>query len=68
MDTVFKIAELLVKFAPIAMQGIENAKPFAQLLYNTLAKGKEVTQEELADLEKRIDELSAELQKPLDPE
>lgn len=68
MDVVLRIAELLVKFAPIAIQGIENAKPFAELLYKTLAKGDKITEADLDDLEAKITELSKELQTPLDPE
>jgi hypothetical protein len=68
MDKILKLAELLVKAAPIALQSVENAKPFALTLYNTLAKGQKLTESDLDIIENRIKELSAELQKPLDPE
>ncbi len=63
-----KVAAVIIKIgqlAPTAIQTIEDAKPFADVLYRTLVKGEKVTQEELEALEAKIDALSNELQKPL---
>lgn len=60
-----KIAEVLVKAAPIILNTVQNAKPFAEILYRTLAKGDKITEADLDVLEAKITELSNQLQKPL---
>lgn len=66
--TIASIIKTAVDVGPVVIKGIEDAKPFAEALYNTLFKGHKITEEELAQLEARIKDLSAQLQLPLPPE
>ncbi len=71
ISVITRIASIIQKIsqlAPTAIQTVNDAKPFAQLLYHTLAKGEKVTETELDELEAKITDLSNQLQKPLDPE
>lgn len=59
--------KLAVDVGPSVIKGIEDAKPFAEAIYNTL-KGENVTEEDLAALEARLAALSAQLHTPMEGE
>lgn len=63
-----KIIKMVVDVGPDVIKTVEDAKPFAQQIFSTMRGGKEITADELKDLEAKIDELASELQRPLPPE
>lgn len=67
VETVAKVLITVVEVAPTVIKTIEDAKPFAKAIVDTV-RGKEPTQEELSELEARINDLSRQLQVPLPPE
>lgn len=66
--TVAGIIKTLIDVGPDVIKGVQDAKPFAEQLVKTIFGKKEVTAEELAELEAKIDDLAAQLQVPLPPE
>lgn len=68
INTILKVISLAIDAAPAIQKGIQDARPFAEAIYNSLIAGKEVTEEELSQLETMIDALSDQLQEPLPPE
>lgn len=68
IEIIAAIIKTAVDVGPIAIKGVEDAKPFAQAIYNNLIKHKTITQEDLNKLEDHIKELSDQLQLPLPPE
>lgn len=65
VSTLIKTA---VDLGPTVIKGVQDAEPFAKALYDTLIKGKAISQDQLDELEARIDDLAAQLQEPLPPE
>lgn len=65
--TLAKIIKVAVDVGPDVIKAVSDAKPFAEQIFNTL-RGKEITAEDLAALEAKIDSLAAQLQEPLPPE
>lgn len=66
--TVAGIIKTLIDVGPDVIKGVQDAKPFAEQLVKTIFGKKEITNEELAELEAKIDDLAAQLQEPLPPE
>lgn len=66
--TLAKIIKVAVDVGPDVIKGVQDAKPFAEQIFKSLMGNKEITQEELAELEAKIDDLAAQLQEPLPPE
>lgn len=64
ISSVIKVA---VDLTPVVIKTIEDAKPFAQAIYDTLIGDKEISAEELEVLQAKILELSNQLQAPLPP-
>jgi hypothetical protein len=64
ISSVIKVA---VDLTPVVIKTIEDAKPFAQAIYDTLIGDKEISAEELETLQAKILELSNQLQAPLPP-
>lgn len=60
--------QMAKKVWPTAVQGYEDIKFFAEGLFKQLKGDDNITPEEQAALEAKLDELSAELQQPLPPE
>lgn len=56
-----------VDLGPIVIKGVEDAKPFAQVIVSTIL-GREITVDELSGLEQQLATLSAQFQQPLPPE
>lgn len=67
LEVLAKVVKVAVDLGPTVIKGAEDAKPFAQAIFN-LFQGKTVTQAQLDELEARIDDLAAQLQRPLPPE
>lgn len=68
LASLAKIIKVAVDLTPVVIKTVEDAKPFADLMIKTFQNGTEVTQSELDELIAKVQALSAELQKPLDPE
>lgn len=68
IEVIAKVIDLAVKVGPTVIKGVEDAKPFARVIFNNLVNKKEITPEELLAIEAQIDRLSAELQQPLPEE
>lgn len=64
ISSVIKVA---VDLTPVVIKTIEDAKPFAQAIYDTLIGDKDITPEELELLKAKVLELSNQLQTPLPP-
>ena len=60
-----EIIKTIVDLTPTVIKTVEDAKPFAQLLYETFSTGKKVTTEGLENVHAEVKRLSAELQQPL---
>jgi len=67
VETVAKIIYQVSTLTPVVIKTIEDAKPFAQAIYDTLIGDKDITPEELAILQAKVLELSNQLQAPLPP-
>lgn len=67
VELIAKVIKTAVDLTPTVVKTVEDAKPFAQAIYSTL-RGNQITKSQLEELERRIDELSAQLQLPLPPE
>lgn len=65
LEIVAEVIETAVKLGPTVIQGVEDAKPFAQALIDTLMNKKVISQTDLDALEAKVDALSAQLQEPL---
>ena len=61
------VIKTAVELGPTVIKGVQDARPFAEAIYNIL-KGTDITQDQLNQLEEQISRLSAELQRPLPPE
>lgn len=59
------ILKTIVDLTPTVIKTVEDAKPFAEILYNTFKNGKDVTEDQFNALEAEIKRLSNELQQPL---
>lgn len=59
------ILKTIVDLTPTVIKTVEDAKPFAAVLYNAFKSGEEVTEETFSQLEAEIKRLSGELQQPL---
>lgn len=66
LETVVTVIETLSKLAPQFVATWNDLKPFANSLYAQF-KGEQPTEQELLDLEAKIDALAARLQEPLPP-
>lgn len=66
--TIASIIKTLVDVGPDVIKGVQDAKPFAQQIVKSLFGKEEISDEDLAELEAKIDELAAQLQVPLPPE
>lgn len=62
IELILGVINGIVKAAPTIEAGIEGIKPYAVMLYDTLILGKDVTEEQLADLQAKRHELSKHLQ------
>lgn len=67
IELVAKVIQQAVILGPTIIKGVEDAKPFAEVIYHAL-KGDNVTQNQLDQLEVQLADLSAQLQQPLPPE
>lgn len=63
-----KVIKTAVDVGPDVIKGVQDAKPFAEQIYKTLIKREDITAEDLAELEAKIDDLANQLQVPLPPE
>ena len=66
--TLAKLIKLAVDLGPDVIKAASDAKPFAEQIFKSLTGKKEITPEDLLELEAQIDELAAQLQVPLPPE
>ena len=64
ITTIASIIKTVVDLTPTVIKGIEDARPFAEAIFKTLKGDKEITQEELTELEARMTDLSNQLQLP----
>lgn len=64
ITVVAAVIKEAVDLGPTLIKSVKDAEPFAEVIINSLL-GKEVTLEDLNQIEKQIKALSAELQKPL---
>ena len=62
------VIKTAVELTPTVIKTVNDAKPFAEAIYNSIIKGNEVTEDQLKELEDRLTELSNQLQLPLPPE
>ena len=62
------VIKTAVELTPTVIKTVNDAKPFAEAIYNSIIKGNEVSEDQLAELEARLTELSNQLQLPLPPE
>lgn len=67
IEIVAKIISTAIAVGPTVIKTVEDAKPFAKLIYDQIINKKEVTQDELDELERQLKILSDQLQLPLDP-
>jgi len=67
ISAISSVIKVAVDLTPVVIKTIEDAKPFAQAIYDTLIGDKDITQEELDVLAAKIKELSDQLQAPLPP-
>lgn len=67
ITVVGAVVKEAVELGPTVIKTVEDAKPFAEAIVNTIL-GKEVTVADLTALEAQIAALSAQLQEPLPPE
>lgn len=67
ITTIAAVIKAAVDLTPTVIKAVEDAKPFAEAIFNTIG-GKTITQEDLTALEAHIADLSNQLQKPLPPE
>lgn len=67
ISAISSVIKVAVDLTPMVIKTIEDAKPFAQAIYDTLIGDKDITQEELEILQAKILELSNQLQAPLPP-
>ena len=67
LEVLARVVKVAVDLGPTVIKGVEDAKPFAQEIYE-LFKGTKVTDVQLDALEARVDALADELQQPLPPE
>lgn len=63
---IFSGVKTVVDNGPTLIKTIEDAKPFVRSIVASLT-GRNLTDQEIADLEAHLDRLSAELQEPLPP-
>lgn len=66
--SIASIIKTLVDVGPDVIKGVQDAKPFAQQIVKSLFGKEEISNEDLAELEAKIDSLAAQLQEPLPPE
>jgi hypothetical protein len=67
ISTIAAIIKTAVDLTPTVIKGVQDATPFAEAIYHAL-KGDNITQDQLTELEKRITDLSNQLQAPLPEE
>lgn len=67
IETIASVIKTAVDLTPKVITAVEDAKPFAEAIYEAL-KGQPITQSKMKELEEKIAALSAELQAPLPPE
>ncbi len=67
INIISGILKTVVDLGPTVIKATEDARPFAEAIWNTL-KGTTITQDQLDALEARITELSKQLQEPLPPD
>lgn len=68
VEAIAAVIKTAVDVGPEIIKGVQDAKPFAEAIYNSLIKGQKVSDEDLKKLEDQLTELSNQLQKPLPPE
>ena len=68
VNLIATVVKTAVDLTPKIIQTVEDAKPFAEALYNDLFKGVEVTPEQAETLKSNIAALEARLNKPLPPQ
>lgn len=61
VETVAAVIMQLITLGPAVIKGVENAKPFAEVIVNTVLGGN-VTDEQRAQIEAQITSLSNQLQ------
>lgn len=61
------VLKTAVDLGPTVIKATEDAKPFAEAIWNTL-RGTTITQSQLDLLEAKITDLSNQLQQPLPPD
>lgn len=66
LTTVLTAVEVLMKVMPSVMKTVDDVRPFAESFFAQL-KGEELSDEDLIELEAKIDDLAAQLQVPLPP-
>lgn len=64
ITTIATVINEAVTLGPTVVKAVEDARPFAQLIYG-LFTGSNVTQAQVDDLLAQLDALSAQLQAPL---
>lgn len=68
IEIIAAVIKTAVDVGPSVIKAVEDARPFAQTIYNNLVKGKTITDEDLKRIEDQIKALSDQLQLPLPPE
>lgn len=67
IDTIAKVINEAVVLGPTVIKAVDDAKPFAQLIYG-LFTGTNVTQAQVDDLLSKLDALSDQLNVDLSPD
>ena len=68
INLIAGVIKTAVELTPTIIKTVNDAKPFAEAIYNSIIKGNEVSEDQLKELEARLTELSNQLQLPLPPE
>lgn len=68
VGTIASVIKTAVDLTPDVIKTVQDATPFAQVIYNAVVKGDSITQEDLDKLEAQITDLSNQLQLPLPDE
>jgi hypothetical protein len=67
ITTIATVINEAVTLGPIVIKGVEDAEPFAKLIYG-LFTGTNVTADQITILQQQLAALSAQLQDPLPPD
>ena len=68
ISTIGSVIKLAVDLTPAVIKTVEDAKPFAQAIYDDLVNKKQISHADLLSLEAKLSTLSQQLQAPLPTE